>query len=102
MRLLAWPSGKRKVALGPADEGDAETAISKEAADTWRLEIRGRRTRSYDIEGWLGLLGDGSFRACNVRAIGALTPPRWTYDDGTGVVRIRVRGRRLRVLVRSC
>jgi hypothetical protein len=103
LRLLAWPSGERTVALGPAEaSGDQETAISEEAGDTWILDIRGRRTRSYQIEAWLGFLGNGSFRPCNIRALGAITRPRWTYDQAAGVLDLRVRGHRVRVLVRSC
>jgi hypothetical protein len=71
-------------------------------AAPWVLDIRGHRTRSYDIEAWIGFLGDGAFRPCSIRALGALTPPRWTYDAQTGVLDVQVRGRRVRLLTRSC
>jgi hypothetical protein len=70
--------------------------------NTWVLDIRSRRTRTYEIEAWLGFLGSGTFRACNVRALGALTRPRWTYDSQTGVLDVQARGRRVRLVTRSC
>ena len=103
LRILAWPSGERTVALGPAEaSGDQETAVSEVAGHTWTFNIRGRTTRSYDIEAWVGFMGNGNPRPCSIRAIGALTPPRWSYDPNTGVLDLHVRGRRIRVLVRTC
>jgi alpha-D-xyloside xylohydrolase len=103
VRLLAWPSGRRTVGLGPAEaSGNQETAISEESGNTWVLDIRGHRTRSYEIEAWVGFLRNGAFRPCNIRARGAITRPRWTYDAQTGVLDVQVRGQRVRLITRSC
>jgi sulfoquinovosidase len=104
MRLLAWPGGPRRtVSLGPADAGGSrETAISEETSTGWLLDIRGSRTRTYEIEAALGLLTDGSFRPCSVGADGSITPPRWSYDEATGVIEVSLKARRARLHVRSC
>jgi hypothetical protein len=101
LRLLAWPRGRRTIALGP-EAGD--TATSEETASGWTLQIDGRRPRSYDIEAALGSLAAGAFRPCSVRAgeRGRTPVHSWRYDRATGVLRLRLFAERARLVVRSC
>jgi alpha-glucosidase (family GH31 glycosyl hydrolase) len=101
MRLLAWPRGRRTVSLGGTDgTGQRETATSEETSRAWTLQIRGRRTRLYEIEAALGSLHGGRFRPCSVR-VGAQRP-RWRYDPDSGVFEMRLRARNARVEARAC
>jgi hypothetical protein len=105
LRLLAWPRGRRTVALGP-DAG--ETATSEETPAGWTLQIDGRRPRTYDIEAdieaALGSLSGGAFRPCSVRSgeRGRTPVHSWRYDRSSGVLKLRVFGQRTLVVVRSC
>ena len=104
MRLLAWPRGWRRVALGPAD---GDELISAEARRGWIVKLRGARTRTYELEADLGTMARGAFRPCRVLGgRGGRTPlPRsaWSYDAVTEVLTLRVRARTARVQVlRSC
>ncbi len=101
LRLLVWPRGRRTVSLGPEA---GETATSEETSSGWTLEIRGNRSRVYEIEAALGTLAGGAFRPCSVRAgeRGRTPVHSWRYDRETGVLRLRVFARNALVVVRSC
>ncbi|MFN8175802.1 MAG: glycoside hydrolase family 31 protein [Solirubrobacteraceae bacterium] len=87
-RLLAFPRGVSRSALGPG-----EHALSLEGRGRWTLAIAGRRTRSWAVEAALGTLR-APFRPCAVRANGRPLPSSaWSYDDATTVLRATVRMR---------
>ena len=105
LTLLAWPRGRREVALGP-DRRDR--AVSSEVRRGWVLKLRQGRTRTVRLQAALGTLAAGAFVPCRVLGgSGGRTPLRrgraWTYDRATGVLNVTVRARdaRLQVL-RGC
>ena len=104
LRLLAWPRGHRRVALGPDDR---DHAVSAETRRGWVLKLRGTRTRTYRVEAALGALRRGAFRPCRVlagrRGRSPLSRRRWRYDRVAGVLTFRLRARTARVQVlRRC
>ena len=107
LRLLAWPRNTISTsleALGLTTPGQRELLVSKEVPNGWTLDIRGRHTRTYEVEAALGSLRGGAFAPCDVIAGSrAQTPVEWSYEDGTGVLTLRLRARRAVVEVqRSC
>jgi sulfoquinovosidase len=103
LRLLAWPRGRRTVSLGPGAAA-AETATSKETKHGWELRIHGRQTRTYEIEAALGTLGDGGFAPCDVKVTprGHAVLELERYDPATGVLELRVRADKARIVARRC
>ena len=92
-----------RVSFGPvAAGGQRETVISEETPSGWVLDIRGRRARIYQVEAALDFMSDGAFVPCSVRVSGTAGPVRWNYNEGTGVLHMRVRAGRARILVRPC
>jgi len=105
LRLLAWPRGRRTVALG-ADRRDRAT--SSESSRGWTLRLTQGRTRRVEVQAALGTLRGGAFRPCRVLGgrTGRVALRRghsWSYAPATGVLTVRLRARdaQLRVL-RSC
>jgi hypothetical protein len=102
MRLVAWPRGWRRIALGDAAD---DHAISAEARRGWILKLRGTRVRTYDVRADLTTLSRGAFRPCRVlggRKGRAKLPRRaWSYADGMLKVKVRARTARVQAL-RTC
>jgi alpha-glucosidase (family GH31 glycosyl hydrolase) len=108
VRLLAWPSGSSTTSFEAADtglSGQRETVRSAETNHGWTFHIKGRRSRSYEIEAALGSLRAGAFRPCAVRVGGRghTAVKGWSYDEATSVLKLRLRARNAHVRVlRSC
>jgi alpha-glucosidase len=78
-----------------------ERVRSVERAGRWELTIAGSRRRSYRVEASLSTLVR-PFAPCAVAWNGRSLPEDgWTFDAGTGVLRVTVRGRRGRLVVRE-
>ncbi len=96
-RLLVFPRGRSRSALGPG-----EWARSLEGRGRWTLRIAGRRPRAYAVEAALGTL-ERPFRPCAVTVDGRRLPASgWSYDPATTVLRITATLRRGVVSVRGC
>jgi alpha-glucosidase (family GH31 glycosyl hydrolase) len=88
MRLLAFPRGRSRAAIGPG-----ERVRSRESRRGWRLAVRGRRTRRYRVEASLATLRR-PFAPCAVRLRGERLPAAaWSYNRRTRVLRARFRAR---------
>ncbi len=105
LRLLAWPRGRRTVALG-ADRRDRAT--SSETRRGWVMALRQGRTRKVELQAALGTLRGGAFAPCRVLGGRSGRVPlrrgrSWSYDPATTVLTVRLRARDARVqALRSC
>ncbi|WP_372790702.1 TIM-barrel domain-containing protein [Paraconexibacter sp.] len=104
LRLLAWPRGTRTTSIGP-DRRD--TATSADTRRGWVLRLRQGRTRKVEVQATLSTLRDGAFTPC--RILGGRTGrvplkrKSWSYDEKTGVLRVRLTARNARLQVlRNC
>jgi hypothetical protein len=73
---------------------------SRERRGEWRLSIRSRRTRRWEVEASLATLRR-PFRPCGVEASGGRLV-RWRYDRRARVLRAVVTTRRGRLTARAC
>ena len=74
---------------------------STEAPDRWSLTARAERRSTWDIEVALGTL-TVPFAPCSVRTNRRPLPEdAWTYDAASGVLRVRVEGRGVRLEARA-
>jgi alpha-glucosidase (family GH31 glycosyl hydrolase) len=95
LRLLAFPRGDTT----PRFYGDGRLR-SRERPSSWTLTIRGTSSYRYEIEAALGSL-ERPFRVCEVNVDGRpLAPRRWSLESG--VLKARVEGRRVRLVVSGC
>jgi hypothetical protein len=105
LRLLAWPRGRRVVALGP-DRRDRAT--SSEGRRGWVLDLTQGRKRNVEVQAALGTLRRGAFLPCRVLGgrSGRVLLRRgraWFYDEPSGVLRLKLKARNARVQVlRDC
>ena len=96
MRLLAWPHGRSRAAIGPG-----EAVRSRELARRWTLTVRGKRTRRYSVEASFGTLRR-PFRPCAVGLSGRRLPrSAWSYGRRSQVLRATFRARSARLVVRG-
>jgi hypothetical protein len=99
LRLLAFPRGASRAALGPTG-----SVRSAEGRRRWTLRIGASRRRLYRVQAALGTLRR-PFAPCRVR-LGRRRLPRtaWRYDRGARVLRLRFRARSARLTVsgRGC
>jgi len=88
LRLLAWPHGTTRGALGPGERWE-----SHEGRGRWSLRVSGRRTRVYRLQASLATLRR-PLVPCRVTASGrTLSRRAWSFDRTTGVLRARFRVR---------
>jgi alpha-glucosidase (family GH31 glycosyl hydrolase) len=93
--LLAFPRGRSSARLE-----DGGVLRSRESAGEWRLSIRSRRTRRWEVEASLATLRR-PFRPCAVEASrGRLG--RWRFDRRTRVLRAVISARRGQLVARAC
>jgi alpha-glucosidase (family GH31 glycosyl hydrolase) len=93
--LLAFPRGRSSARLE-----DGGVLRSREGAGEWRLSLRSRRTRRWEVEASLATLRR-PFRPCAVEA-GRARLRRWRFDRRTRVLRATVTARRGRLVARAC
>lgn len=94
LRLLAFPRGRSASTFN-----DGERLRSRETRAGWRLQIRGEIRRRYRIEATLRSLRK-PFAPCALSIDGReLAPGKWSFDRRTGVLRARLAGRRIDLLV---
>ena len=95
LRLLAVPRGRTRARLP-----DGGAARSVERRGRWVLRLRTRRRTRFTVEASLGALRR-PFRPRHVLVNGRrLARKRWSYDRAARRLTVRVRGARLRLLVR--
>jgi alpha-glucosidase (family GH31 glycosyl hydrolase) len=95
MRLLAWPRGRSRAAIG-----EGESVRSRQTRRGWLLAVRGRIARRYSLEASLATLRR-PFRPCAVRVGGRrLRRSAWSYGRRSQVLRATFRARSARVVVR--
>jgi alpha-D-xyloside xylohydrolase len=99
MRLLAFPGPSRTAGM-PA----GERLVSRVGSGTWRLTIRGRRARTYELEASTTGLSEGRpFRACRLSVDGRpLARSAWSQGRPGGVLRASFRARHATLVVRGC
>ena len=104
LRLLAFPRGRGEMSIGP-DRRDR--AISGEARRGWILKLYQGRKRKVEVQATLSTLRGGAFTPC--RVLGGktgrvkLSRKSWSYDEDTGVLRVRLTARNARLQVlRGC
>ncbi len=99
MRLLAFPGPSRSAAM-PA----GERLISRIRPGAWRLTIRGRRARTYELEAsTTALPGAGPFRACRLSVGGRpLARSAWSQARPGGVLTASFRARHATLVARGC
>jgi alpha-glucosidase (family GH31 glycosyl hydrolase) len=93
--LLAFPRGRSSAPLE-----DGGVLRSREGRGEWRLSIRSRRTRRWDVEASLATLRR-PFRPCAVEATGGRLV-RWRYDRGRRALVAVVSARRGGLVARAC
>jgi hypothetical protein len=82
--------------------GKGEKLRSRERDGEWTLAVRGKLRRSYRLDASLATLRE-PFRPCEVAVDGRELPrARWSYDRGSGVLRVRFGGRNPLLSVRAC
>jgi alpha-glucosidase (family GH31 glycosyl hydrolase) len=100
LRLLAFPAGRSSAGMF-----ERERVVSRPGRGEWRLEIRGARTRAYELEASMtGLRGtEGrAFLPCGLRLAGRDLPrSAWSFDAGARVLRATFPARRATLLVRD-
>ena len=95
MRLMAVPRGRSRSRLP-----DGAAARSLERRGRWVLRVRARRSMRWSVEASMRTLRR-PFRPRRVLSRGrALPRRRWSYDRRSGVLRVSVRGARVRLDVR--
>ena len=95
MRLLAWPRGRSRAAIGAR-----ERVRSRETRRGWVLGVRGRIKRRYSVEASLTALRR-PFRPCAVRLRGRRLPrSAWSYRRRSQVLRVTFRARTARLVAR--
>jgi len=95
MRLLAVPRGRTRSRLP-----DGAAARSVEGRRRWVLRVRARRSMRWSIEASMRTLRR-PFRPRRVLVRGrVLSRRRWSYNRRSGVLRVAVRGARVRLDVR--
>jgi hypothetical protein len=96
LRLLAAPRGSTLSQLG-----DGASARSIERRRRWVLRVRARRSLSWRIEASLATLRR-SFAPRRVSVNGKrLARRRWSYDKRSRILRVDVRGKRVRLEARG-
>jgi alpha-glucosidase (family GH31 glycosyl hydrolase) len=93
--LLAFPRGRSAAGLE-----DGGVLRSREGRGEWRLSIRSRRTRRWEVEASLATLRR-PFRPCTVVATGGRLV-RWRYDRRRRVLHAVISARRGALVVRAC
>ena len=92
LRLLAFPAGRSSAGMF-----ERERVVSRPARGAWRLEIRGERTRTYELEAsTAGLRGTAgrAFVPCGLRLAGRELPrSAWTFDARARLLRATFRAR---------
>jgi alpha-glucosidase (family GH31 glycosyl hydrolase) len=95
LRLLAFPRGESSAPF--YSDGSVR---SRERRRGWTLRITGDRRRQYTVRAALASLAH-PFRPCEVSVDGRPLPPRrWSFDGG--VLKTRVEGRAVRLIVTPC
>ncbi len=95
MRLMAVPRGRSRSRLP-----DGAAARSLERRGRWVLRVRARRSMRWSVEASMRTLRR-PFRPRRVLSRGRVLPRRrWSYDRRSGVLRVSVRGARVRLDVR--
>ena len=89
--LLAFPAaGVWRGALGPG----GERLTSRPSKRGWALRVRARRTRTYDLQAWLGGL-PRRLKPCRLRVgRSRVSRRRWRYDKRTRVLTAKLKLRR--------
>ena len=91
-QLLAFPRGTSEGRFGRRGRYRSE-----EGAGLWRLTVRGETRTAWDVEASLRTLA-ARFAPCAVAANGRrLAADAWTFDEASGVLRVRVEGRAVRL-----
>jgi hypothetical protein len=93
--LLAFPRGRSAAGLE-----DGGMLRSREGRGEWRLSIRSRRTRRWEVEASLATLRR-PFRPCAVEATGGRLA-RWRYDRRLRVLHAVISARHGGLVVRAC
>jgi Glycosyl hydrolases family 31 len=93
--LLAFPRGRSSARLE-----DGGVLRSREGRGEWRLSIRSRRTRRWEVEASLATLRR-PFRPCTAQATGGRLL-RWRYDRSARVLVAVVTARRGALVARAC
>ena len=100
LRLLAFPAGRSSAGMF-----ERERVVSRPARGAWRLEIRGERTRTYELEAsTAGLRGTAgrAFVPCGLRLAGRELPRgAWTFDARARLLRATFRARGATLAVRD-
>ena len=95
LRLLAAPRGSMFSRLG-----DGRRALSAERRGRWQLRLRAPRATTFELQATLRA-ATTPFTPRRVLVGGRrLARSRWRYDRRTGVLRLKLRGRALRIDVR--
>lgn len=98
LALLAFPRGDATARLFER----SERLRSREVDAGWELTLRGTRTRTWDLQASLAVLGR-PIEPCDVFWNGRpLAPGDWSWDGETRVLRATFTARRGRLLARSC
>ncbi|MGI8460015.1 MAG: TIM-barrel domain-containing protein [Solirubrobacterales bacterium] len=93
LRLLAVPRGRSRSVLP-----DGGKARSVERGGGWTLRLRSAKRMSYEVEASFGALKRDEFRPRRVLVNGRqLGASDWSYESGKELLRLAVRGRKLKV-----
>jgi len=99
LTLLAFPRGRWS---GGMFERERLRSAEPRRGRGWTLHVTGARTRRYTIEASLRTLRK-RFKPCRLTSRGRTLPRKsWTYNRSSGVMRLRVKGKRLALAVRPC